>query len=49
MANPAIDGLYDVVETSAALAHVKYEIRGQLAHRAHDVSDKIDSLLSQHT
>ena len=37
MAKPAVVGVDDAVETSAALADVKYEIRGQLAHRAHEM------------
>lgn len=32
-----IDGVKRSIETSAALAEVKYEIRGQLAHRAHEL------------
>lgn len=32
-----IDGVDDAIRTSAALADVKYEIRGQLAHRAHEL------------
>ncbi len=32
-----IDGLDDAIKTSDALAEVKYEIRGQLAHRAHEL------------
>ncbi|MFQ5981879.1 MAG: aminotransferase class I/II-fold pyridoxal phosphate-dependent enzyme, partial [Woeseiaceae bacterium] len=32
-----ITGVDDSIETSKALADVKYEIRGQLAHRAHEL------------
>ena len=37
MAKPAVAGVDDAIETSAALADVKYEIRGQLARRAHEL------------
>ncbi len=37
MAKAAVAGVNDAIETSAALADVKYEIRGQLAHRAHEL------------
>ncbi len=37
MAKAAVAGVDDAIETSAALAEVKYEIRGQLAHRAHEL------------
>ena len=37
MSNPAVDMVNDAVVTSAALEDVKYEIRGQLAHRAHEL------------
>ena len=30
-------GVDDTIKTSAALADVRYEIRGQLAHRAHEL------------
>ena len=32
-----LDDVGDVIKTSAALAEVRYEIRGQLAHRAHEL------------
>jgi len=32
-----IKGVVDVISTSAALADVRYEIRGQLSHRAHEL------------
>jgi alanine-synthesizing transaminase len=32
-----IDGVHDAIKTSDALAEVRYEIRGQLAHRAHEL------------
>ena len=37
MAKAAVAGVGDSIETSAGLADVKYEIRGQLAHRAHEL------------
>ena len=37
MAKPAVAGVDDTIETSAALADVKYEIRGQLARHAHEL------------
>ncbi len=37
MAKAAVAGVDDAIETSAALAEVKYEIRGQLARRAHEL------------
>ena len=32
-----LGGVDDTIKTSAALADVRYEIRGQLAHRAHEL------------
>lgn len=32
-----MDGVGEAVKTSVALTEVKYEIRGQLAHRAHEL------------